>query len=69
MVHQQKPRLEPRLVFVVVMLAVPALIFALQTLLVRPGDACTGGQTGGLGQLFLPGVGCEQPVVPRTPGG
>lgn len=65
----QKPRLEPRLVFVVVMLAVPALIFALQTVLVRPGDDCAAGQTGGLGQLFLPGVGCEQPPVPRTPGG
>lgn len=67
--QQQKPRLEPRLVFVVVMLAIPALIFALQTLLVRPGDDCAGDGTGGLGQLFLPGVGCEQPPVPRTPGG
>ena len=55
----QKPRLEPRLVFVVVMLAVPALILAVQTVLVRPGESCEENPAGGLGQLFVPGVGCE----------
>lgn len=61
----RKPRLEPRLVFVVVMLAVPALILIVQTLLVRPGEACEQSPAGGLSQLFVPGVGCEQPSPTR----
>ena len=58
----RRPRTEPRLVFVVVMLAIPVLIFVTQTILVR-GDECADPErrdVGGLSQLFVPGVGCER---------
>ncbi len=64
---QRKPRLEPRLVFVFVMLAVPVLYLLAQVVLVRPGEDCQAGGVGGLGQMFVPGVGCENPPTPRTP--
>lgn len=66
---QRKPRLEPRLVFAFVMLAIPVLYLVAQVVLVRSGGDCGGqdAQVGGLSQLFLPGVGCEQPPRPRTP--
>ena len=63
---QHTPRLEPRLVFVVVMIAIPVLYLVAQVLLVRPGEDCESA-VGGLGQMFVPGVGCENPPMPRTP--
>ncbi len=61
----RRPRLEPRLVFVAVMLTIPLLWIVAQTVLIRPGDACEENPAGGLGQLLVPGVGCDQPVPPR----
>jgi hypothetical protein len=53
-------------VFVVVMIAIPVLYLVAQVLLVRPGEDCESA-VGGLGQMFVPGVGCENPPMPRTP--
>jgi hypothetical protein len=56
--------LEPRLVFVVVMLAIPVLIFVTQTILVR-GEECADPErrdVGGISQLFVPGVGCGREI-------
>jgi hypothetical protein len=64
---QHKPRLEPRLVFVVVMVAIPVLYVLAQVVLVRPGEDCADSAVGGLSQMFVPGVGCENPPMPRTP--
>ncbi|HEU4515129.1 MAG TPA: hypothetical protein VFR87_18615 [Nocardioidaceae bacterium] len=64
---QRKPRLEPRLVFVFVMLAIPVLYLVAQVVLVRPGEDCGDSAVGGLSQMFVPGVGCESPPMPRTP--
>ncbi len=64
MEQPRRPRMEPRLVFVVVMLAIPVLIFVTQTILVRD-DGCADPErrdVGGISQLFVPGVGCEQAV-------
>ena len=63
----RRPRLEPRLVFVAVMVAIPLLWLVAQTVLVRPGEACEDNPAGGLAQLFVPGVGCEQEQTPRSP--
>lgn len=66
MVDQQKPRLEPRMVFALVLVAIPVLIVVAQVILVRSGDDCEeSGQAavGSITQLFVPGVGC--PVEPH----
>jgi hypothetical protein len=60
----RRPRLEPRLVFVAVMVAIPLLWLMAQAVLVRPGESCEDSAVGGLGQMFVPGVGCEQEPVP-----
>jgi hypothetical protein len=65
-VPQQKPRLEPRLVFALALLAIPLLYLVAQVILFRAGDDCgdaNHAQVGGLSQMFVPGNGCtEQPV-------
>lgn len=63
---QAKPRLEPRLVFAFVMLAIPLLYLVAQVVLVREGGDCSTreAQVGGISQMFVPGVGCEQPAEP-----
>ena len=60
------PRLEPRLVFAFVMVAIPLLYLVAQVVLVRDGGDCSSpeAQVGGLSQMFVPGVGCEDPVEP-----
>lgn len=67
--RESRPRLEPRLVFAFVMLAIPLLYLVAQVVIVREGGDCTSreAQVGGLSQMFVPGVGCEQPVEP-SPG-
>lgn len=63
MEQPRKPRLEPRLVFALVMIAIPVLYVVAQTVVVRPGETCADPErreVGGLAQLFVPGVGCEQ---------
>lgn len=61
----RRPRVEPRLVFALVMVAIPLLIGIGQVLLVRSGGECDAddhSKVGGLAQLFVPGDGC--PVAP-----
>lgn len=68
MEHQRKPRVEPRLVFALVMIAIPVLYVVAQTILVRPGEACAEPErraVGSIAQLFVPGVGCEREVPPQ----
>ncbi|HEX6246647.1 MAG TPA: hypothetical protein VFZ64_02140 [Nocardioidaceae bacterium] len=63
-----KPRLEPRLVFALVMIAIPVLYVVAQTVVVRPGEACADPErreVGGVSQLFVPGVGCEREIPQR----
>jgi hypothetical protein len=66
MENPQKPRLDPRMVFALVFLAIPVLYLVAQVILVRSGDDCAeAGESavGGVTQLFVPGVGC--PVEPK----
>jgi hypothetical protein len=66
MENQQKPRLDPRVVFALVFLAIPVLYLVAQVILVRSGDDCDeAGEAavGGVAQLVVPGVGC--PVEPH----
>ncbi len=61
----QKPRLDPRMVFAVVLVAIPVLYVVTQVILVRAGDDCADqdrAQVGGITQMFVPGDAC-----PRTP--
>ena len=54
-------RVEPRLVFVAVVLIGLVLYAVAQVILVRAGEDCASGdEVGGLGQLFLPGRGCPE---------
>ena len=60
---QQKPRIEPRMVFALVLLAVPLLYVVAQVILVRTGEDCgesVRSEVGGLVQMFVPGNGCAQ---------
>ena len=60
---QQKPRLEPRMVFALVLLAIPLLYVVAQVILVRTGDECGGpshSEVGGLAQMVIPGESCTQ---------
>lgn len=65
--HRPKKRPEPRLVFALVMIAGIVLYGIAQVILVRPGDACEESPQGGLAQLFVPGIGCEQTPPPTAP--
>jgi hypothetical protein len=70
MENPKKPRLDPRMVFALVFLAIPVLYLVAQVILVRSGDDCAeagDSAVGGVAQLFVPGVGC--PVEPRAPTG
>ncbi len=60
---QRKPRLEPRLVFAMVLVAIPVLYVVAQVILVRSGAECgepDHSQVGGLVQLFVPGEACTE---------
>ena len=64
-----RPRLEPRLVFALVLVAIPVLWIVGQVILVRAGEECTGegtDQVGGLVQMFVPGDSCTPPDVAPT---
>lgn len=58
-----QPRLEPRLVFALVLAAFVVLWVIGQLILVSGDDDCS--EPGGLLQLFVPGSGC--PVDPPQP--
>lgn len=62
MENNRKPRLDPRMVFALVFVTIPVLYVVAQVILVRSGTECDDSQVGGVAQLFLPGVGCEQEV-------
>jgi len=62
MENPRKPRLEPRMVFALVFVAIPVIYVVAQVILVRSGVGCDDSQVGGVAQLFLPGVGCEQEI-------
>lgn len=66
--RENGPRLEPRLVFAFVMVAIPLLYLVAQVVLVRDGGDCSSreAQVGGLSQMFVPGVGCEDPAEAPT---
>jgi hypothetical protein len=60
---QQKPRLDPRMVFAVVLVAIPVLYVVAQVILVRSGADCgepDHSQVGGLVQMFVPGDACTE---------
>ncbi|HSE08270.1 MAG TPA: hypothetical protein VLB29_06365 [Nocardioidaceae bacterium] len=71
MENPQKPRLEPRMIFAVVLVAIPLLYVVGQVILFRAGEDCGDpdhSQVGGLAQLFIPGDACPQtPPAPPTP--
>ena len=59
--QKQKPRLEPRIVFALVMVAIPVLYLVAHVILVRSGNDCgepKPSQVGGVAQLFVPGDAC-----------
>lgn len=67
MENPQKPRLDPRMVFAVVLIAIPVIYVVSQIILVRAGDDCADpdrSQVGGITQMFVPGEAC-----PQTPRG
>lgn len=60
--RDDRPRVEPRFVFLAVLVAIPVLYVVAQVILVRSGDDCGDpdhSQVGGLVQLFVPGDACE----------
>lgn len=62
--------LEPRLIFAIVLIAIPVLIGVGQVILVRSGGECGDPdhtKVGGIAQLFVPGDGCPVQPKPRTP--
>jgi len=50
------------MVFALVFVAIPVIYVVAQVILVRSGVGCDDSQVGGVAQLFLPGVGCEQEI-------
>jgi hypothetical protein len=63
----QKPRLDQRMVFALVLIAIPFMLLAARVILFRPDDGCGDpdhSQVGGIEQLFVPGTAC-----PETPQG
>lgn len=67
MENPQKPRLDPRMVFAVVLIAIPVIYVVSQIILVRAGDDCADEDragVGGIAQMFVPGEAC-----PQTPRG
>ena len=72
MENKQRSRLEPRMIFAVLLLAIPILYVVGQVILFRAGDERCGdpdhSQVGGIAQLFIPGDACPQePQAPPTP--
>ena len=68
MENPQKPRLEPRLVFAVLLVAIPLLYVVAHVTLVRSGTDCPPAErsdVGGFSQMFLPGEGCRPPPTGR----
>jgi hypothetical protein len=64
----KKPRLDARLVFAVVLVAIPLLYVVGQVILVRSDEDCGDpdhSQVGGISQMFIPGEAC--PRTPRSP--
>ena len=62
-----KPRLDPRMVFALVLIAIPMIYVVSQIILVRAGEDCADpdrAEVGGITQMFLPGEAC-----PQTPRG
>ena len=65
MEQPRKPRVDARLVFALVAVAIPVLYLVAQVILVRSGEDCSDDyQAGSLAQLFVAGVGC--PVEPHS---
>jgi hypothetical protein len=63
----RKPRLDPRMVFAAVLIAIPVLYVVAQIIVVRATDDCGDPdhtQVGGIAQMFVPGDAC-----PQTPRG
>lgn len=61
--QQQKPRFDPRMVFAVVLVAIPVLYVVAQVILVRSDADCgepDHSQVGGLVQMFVPGEACTE---------
>ena len=61
MENPQKPRLDPRMVFAVVLIAIPVIYVVSQIILVRAGDDCADpdrAEVGGIAQMFVPGEAC-----------
>jgi hypothetical protein len=59
--QQQKPRVDPRMAFALVLIAIPFLYLAAQVVVFRSGEDCgeaNHSQVGSLTQLFVPGSGC-----------
>ena len=64
MERQQRPRLDGRLVFALVLVAIPVLYVVAHVILIRSGDECADvgqAEVGGLSQMFVPGDACETP--------
>ena len=58
-----KPRLDPRMVFALVLIAIPMIYVVSQIILVRAGDDCADpdrSEVGGFTQMFVPGEACPQ---------
>ena len=65
MESQQKPRLEPRMVFATVLVAIPFLYAVAHVILIRSAEECSAGQeVGGLVQMLMPGTSCTEPLGP-----
>lgn len=65
MPSQQKPRLDPRMVFAVVLVAIPLVYVVLHVIAIRSGGDCGDpdhSQVGGVAQMFVPGDACETPA-------
>lgn len=57
-----KPRLEPRLVFAMLLVAIPLLYVVAHVILIRSSSECPDGShtdVGGIAQMFVPGEGCR----------
>jgi len=61
MEQQHKPRVDARMVFALVLVAIPVLYVVAQLIVFRAGEDCgeaDHSQVGAVTQLFVPGDGC-----------
>jgi hypothetical protein len=68
MENQRKQRLEPRMVFALVLVAIPVLYVVAHVIVIRSGPDCgdgNGAEVGGIAQMFVPGAGCAEPPARR----